>query len=170
MNTFSTTRRIIQPAPVPSGTDVRALRVWMNTLQASVHSCLDAIRVINVDVPAICPRDYMLTSASVPIYPYLRHGFTIAGTTITLLSGKLKFHGSKVCTTAQADFTLGGTQYFYVHHVRSSSTCAWASAGAEPGCTSTTDLDVFFYKFVGLTLATDSIGHLGDINLDVPLA
>ena len=148
---------------------MRALRGWMNSLQASVHSCLDALRNLNIEVPAICPRDNIATASTVPIYPYLRHGFTISGITITLLSGKLKFHGSKVCTTAQANFTLGGTQYFYVHHVRGSTTCAWASAGAEPGSTSTTDLDVFFYKFIGTTLQADSIGHLGDINLDLPL-
>ena len=44
---------------------------------------------------------------------------------------------------------------------------ARASAGAEPGVSST-DLDIFFYQFNGTTLVT--VGALGDINLDLPLA
>jgi hypothetical protein len=78
-------------------------------------------------------------------------------------------HGLKEMTTPQATFTLGGTQYFYVHHVRNSTTCAWASAGAEPGSTSTTDFDLFFYKFVGTTLQAGGVGHTGDYNGDTPI-
>jgi hypothetical protein len=102
-----------------------------------------------------------------PAFALMRHGFTISGNTLTLLSGKLKKHGAMVATTAQADFALGGTQYFYVHHVRSSTASAWASAGAEPGVSST-DIDIYFYKFNGTTLV--EVGTTGDINLDLPLA
>jgi hypothetical protein len=102
-----------------------------------------------------------------PAFALMRHGFTISGNTLTLLSGKLKKHGAMVATTAQADFALGGTQYFYVHHVRSSTTSAWAIAGAEPGVSST-DIDIYFYKFNGATLV--EVGAMGDINLDLPLA
>jgi hypothetical protein len=102
-----------------------------------------------------------------PAFALMRHGFTISGNTLTLLTGKLKKHGAMVATTAQADFALGGTKYFYVHHVRSSSTAAWAAAGAEPGVSST-DIDIYFYKFTGTTLV--EIGTTGDINLDLPLA
>jgi hypothetical protein len=101
------------------------------------------------------------------IFGLLRHGFTIKGTTLTLLSGKQKMHGLKVCTTPQATFPLGGVQYFYVHHVRNSTATAWAVAKAEPGTTDTGNIDTFFYKFDGNTLV--EIGHMGDINLDVPI-
>ena len=163
------THQIKPPPPIPQGMDVRLLRPWLDGVQQSVRSCIDAIRAIEYKPMSHTPRDWLASSTVYPIYPYLRHGFTISGVTITLLSGKLKFHGSKVCTTAQKNFTLGGTQYFYVHHVRGSSACEWLSAGAEPGSTSTTDLDWFFYKFIGVNLQADSIGHLGDINLDLPL-
>ena len=102
-------------------------------------------------------------------FSLFRHGYTISGNTITLLSGKIKMHGLKEMTTPQATFTLGGTQYFYVHHVRNSTACAWASAGAEPGSTSTTDFDLFFYKFVGTTLQAGGVGHTGDYNGDTPI-
>jgi len=102
-----------------------------------------------------------------PAFAIMRHGFTISGNTLTLLSGNLKKHGAMVATTAAANFALGGTQYFYVHHVRSSTASAWASAGAEPGVSST-DIDIYFYKFTGTTLI--EVGAMGDINLDLPLA
>lgn len=164
------THQIMPPPPIPVGMDLRLLRPWLDSVQRSVRSCVDALRAIEQKPIAHTPRDWLASTNTYPIFPYLRHGFTISGVTLTLLTGKLKFHGGKVCTTAQSNFTLGGTQYFYVHHVRGSNACAWASAGAEPGSTSTTDLDVFFYKFIGTDLQVDSIGHLGDINFDLPLA
>lgn len=161
------TRQILAPPPLPSGTDVRTIRGWMNAVQLSVRSCVDAVRAIDYRQTPHTPRDAMGGSGAGIDFSKLRHGYTVAGNTLTLLTGKLKKHGAMVATTAQATFALGGTQYFYVHHVRSSSTSAWASAGAEPGVSST-DLDIFFYQFNGSTLVT--VGALGDINLDLPLA
>jgi hypothetical protein len=96
-----------------------------------------------------------------------RLGYSISAGNITLLAGKLKFHGDKSISIAQAVFALAGDQWFYIHHVRGSSTAAWASAGAEPGV-SVTDLDIAVYAFSGTTLV--NICRLGDINLDLPLA
>jgi hypothetical protein len=136
----------------------------MNAVQLSVRSCIDAVRAIDYRQTPHTPRDAMAAGID---FSKLRHGYSISGTTLTLLTGKLKKHGAMVATTAQADFALGGTQYFYVHHVRSSTASAWASAGAEPGVSST-DIDIYFYKFDGTTLV--EVGTTGDINLDLPLA
>jgi len=160
---------IMPPPPPPAGVDPRQLRPWFERTWLSLRSCADAIRNIQAqERTAITPRDVVGGTSEVPWYSLLRHGFTISGTTITLLSGKLKFHGGSSITTPQASFTLGGTQYFYVHHVRGSTSCAWQSAGTEPGISSS-DLDVFFYKFVNRALQTDGVGHLGDINFDLPM-
>jgi hypothetical protein len=162
------THQIMAPPPLPSGTDVRTIRGWMNAMQLSVRSCIDAVRAIDYRQTPHAPRDAMGAASGAGIdFSKLRHGYTVSGNTLTLLTGKLKKHGAMVATTAAANFALGGTQYFYVHHVRSSTASAWASAGAEPGVSST-DIDVFFYQFNGTTLVT--VGALGDINLDLPLA
>jgi hypothetical protein len=97
----------------------------------------------------------------------VRLGYTVAGGSITLLAGKMKMHGKQHMTVAQSVIALGGTQFFYVHHVRSSSTASWAVAGAEPGLSST-DLDVVFYKFVNGALS-EIHRPGGDIDLDLPL-
>lgn len=157
------------PPPPPAGLDPRQLRPWLEKTWLSLRSCADALRNLQIEPrTSITPHDSLGGTAEVPWYSLLRHGFTISGNTITLLSGKLKFHGGSSITTPQANFTLGGTQFFYVHHVRGSTASAWASAGVEPG-TSSTDIDIFFYKFVNRSLQTDGVGHLGDINLDLPL-
>jgi hypothetical protein len=96
-----------------------------------------------------------------------RLGYSIAAGDITLFAGKLKFHGDKSITITQAVFALSGDQWFYIHHVRGSSSAAWASAGAEPGV-SITDVDIPVYEFSGTTLV--QICHLGDFNFDLPLA
>lgn len=96
----------------------------------------------------------------------VRLGYSVSGTTLTLLAGSLKLHGQTTIAVAQANYALTGTQYFYVHHVRGSGAAAWAVAGAMPGVSS--DLDVFCFKFVDAVLT--QIGHIGDINLDLPLA
>jgi hypothetical protein len=94
-------------------------------------------------------------------------GYTVSGGTITLRAGKLKQHGKQHLTVSQATFALGGRQFFYVHHVRSTTTAAWAVAGAEPGL-STTDLDVVFYEFLNGSLA-EIHRPGGNIDLDLPL-
>jgi hypothetical protein len=159
----------IPPPPPAAGTDPRMMRAWYCEVQRSLATCVDALR--NLSIP---PRRFGLvedggvTQTVVPFFSLLRHGFTISGTSITLLSGKLKFHGGTSITTAQSVKTLAGTQFFYVHHVRGSTATSWQVAGAEPGVSST-DIDVFFYKFINGVLQVDGIGHLGDINLDLPL-
>ncbi|MFO7535809.1 MAG: hypothetical protein R6X19_09050 [Kiritimatiellia bacterium] len=96
-----------------------------------------------------------------------RLGYSVAGGSITLRAGKLKLHGKAHISIAQsAAIPLGGTQYFYVHHVRSTASAAWAVAGAEPGV-NTTDLDIVFYKFVnGAFSELHRSG--GDLDFDLP--
>ena len=97
-----------------------------------------------------------------------RLGYSISGTTCTLMAGAINFYGKQQVSVAQATFTLAGLQFAYVHHVRGSGAAAWATAGAEPGVGSTTDLDVTCYKF--LNGAISIIYRIGDINFDLPLA
>lgn len=95
-----------------------------------------------------------------------RLGYSISGTTCTLKAGALIFYRKQKITIAQTSFSLGRTQYAYVHHVMGSSIAAWATAAVEPGVSN--DLDVTCYKFVNGSI--DTIYHVGDISFDLPLA
>jgi len=96
-----------------------------------------------------------------------RCGYTVAGGTITLLAGKMKLHGKKEMTVAQASYSLAGTQFFYVSHVRSGSTAEWQVAGTEPGVSST-DLNIVYYKFVNGALS-EIVRPGGDYDADLTI-
>jgi hypothetical protein len=95
--------------------------------------------------------------------------------------GNVNLMGSIACVTPGAPFdgsgtdpvspaaffTLSGTQYFYVHYDRSTGTSSWQVAGAKPGTTQTSYIDVFCFRFNNETLK--EVGHIGDINFDLPL-
>jgi hypothetical protein len=100
-------------------------------------------------------------------YSILQHGFSVADGNITLKTGDVKLYGAYEVATPENGFSLEGTQYFYVHYDRGGSS-EWRVAGAKPGATQTSSIDVFFYKFYEGVL--QNVGHLGDINLDLPLA
>jgi hypothetical protein len=98
-----------------------------------------------------------------------RLGYTISGSTLTLLAGKLKFQGGSVSmSVAQASFALAGTQFAYIHHVRGTSAAAWEIAGAEPGVQEGV-LDFVFYKFVDGVLSEIHRSG-GDVDVALPLA
>ena len=51
------TRQILAPPPLPTGTDVRTIRGWMNSVQLAVRSCVDAVRAIDYRQTPHTPRD-----------------------------------------------------------------------------------------------------------------
>jgi hypothetical protein len=106
-------------------------------------------------------------SSSPADYSKYQHGFSISGEYISLLEGDVKHYGALEVTTPAAQFLLQGTQYFYVHYERTGSS-EWRQAGAKPGATQTSSVDVYCFKFVAGVLI--NIGHLGDILFDLPLA
>jgi hypothetical protein len=86
---------------------------------------------------------------------------------ISMGGGNVNLIGSIACATPGASFILSGTQYFYVHYDRASGTSSWQVAGAKPGTTQTSYIDVFCFRFYNETLT--EVGHVGDINFDLPL-
>ena len=159
---------IFTPPPQPAGQSPAAMRTWYLQMHQSVASCVATLRTL--DFPkrtAIAPRDALGGGAGLDLST-CRLGYSISGTTCTLKAGAINFYGKQQVSVAESSFALAGTQYAYVHHVRGSGAAAWATAGAEPGVGSTTDMDVTCFKF--LNGAISIIYRIGDINFDLPLA
>lgn len=101
-------------------------------------------------------------------YISLREGNVNLMGSISSLTPGAPFDGSSLDPIHPvANFLLSGTQYFYVHYDRANGSSSWQVAGAKPGTTQTSYIDVFFYKFINETLK--EVGHTGDINFDLPL-
>ena len=94
-----------------------------------------------------------------------RLGYQISGGSIVLLAGKLKL-GNRDLAVAQSSIPLGGVQWFYVHHVRSSAAASWQVAAAEPSITDSA-IDVPCFHFVDSVF--QEACHVGDITFDLPL-
>lgn len=154
---------LISPPAIPPGMDIRYIRPWCERVVFSLQSCVEAIRNLESIKRPITPPTEAASGLDLSTW---RLGYSISGTTCTLKAGALIFYRKQKITIAQTSFSLGGTQYAYVHHVMGSSTAAWATAAVEPGVSN--DLDVTCYKFVNGSI--DTIYHVGDISFDLPLA
>ncbi len=100
-------------------------------------------------------------------------GFSLSGGSIKLNAGYVKIHGRGKLAVASSTKSLGGAQFFYVHHLRSSAVASWEVAAVEP-VVSSDSLDICFYEFLnGSIVQTDGVDtgyhrYGGSIDLDSP--
>lgn len=106
-------------------------------------------------------------------YPWdkVAFGYNLAGSTATIYAGAFRIHGSGIYDVAETDVTLSGaTDWVYAAHKWDHSASSISHSSTEPEST-TVELRWPLYKFTasGGTYSLDTIRHMGDINIAVPL-
>jgi len=97
---------------------------------------------------------------------------SVAGSTLTISTGKLRIHGDQAYEIEETPLALSGsTEWVYLSHKRDGSSTTFAHSSDEPSTTAD-ELRVPYYRYIMTpdgSYELAAIYHIGDLNIDTPL-
>jgi hypothetical protein len=132
------THQIKPPPPIPQGQDVRLLRSWLDGVQLSVRSCIDAVRAIEQRPISHTPRDWLGGTSLLFCFQFTKTSATGG----TIEEGKCYIKGI-LTTITSLPSTLSSVTIsikYWVAVDLSANTAAWSSGTSYPTSTATSEI------------------------------